>query len=151
MSPKKILIIKHLFDNGKITKESLNRLLKVGRWQFGKYLRELAAADILRHDSLYVEINWNLKTNLLKKLHNDFDISELLSDSNELIFMNLEKAFTVDELLQKTNLSKSTVYRTLEIFEQMGLIKKQIILDTADNDSILMLAKTLQLEANKNE
>jgi len=131
MNPKEILLLKTILnvpiENRYIMKDELQDKLQIRKWQFHHYLRKFHEMKLLRFDSLYVipEVD-NVELRMYQSLNKNYDLDKLLRNSNDVILYLLYNGMDADRIVKETKLSRSTVYRALHDFEELGIVQRII-------------------------
>lgn len=149
MNRSEINVIESLCDNKIIRKDLLRDKIGLKNWQFNKVTRKLKQLGFIEKDSLYVGLADNVNARLIMNLSKKYDLHKLLQFSNEIVLKELSNGVTIKELIKKTNTSKATVYRALADFEDLGIIKRTIMLN--DDDELKLFNSALRFGMKVNQ
>lgn len=147
MNITSINIIKYL-TNGVSTVSALMDAVGTKEWQMNSNLKKLSELDYITRDGGTVKLTNNLKSAILKELVKKTNIEKILCGANETVFSYLDELISINEIILKTELSQSTVYRAISDFESIGAVIKieEKIKTNPSNAQLALLANSLKAE-----
>ncbi len=147
MNITSINIIKHL-ANGISDMSALMDIIRIKEWQMNSQLKDLIQLGYVVKEGNTVKLKDELKPSTIRELTKKTNIEKILRGANETIFSYLTKPISINELILKTELSPSTVYRTISDFESIGAIARvgdKISVNRSD-EHLILLANSLNAE-----
>jgi len=112
---------------GEVSVSSLAEKLGIDPWDVRRHLGSLRRQGYVSSDDSSIKLRNNEeKVCLLTKLSKETDVKKILHESNEIVLSFLTKPITKEDLIEKTGLSRATVYRALKNFNELGIIKKTV-------------------------
>lgn len=109
--------------NGTADTKRLQVTLGIGTSQFHAQIRKLSREGFIYRKGLTVFLQKNAKAQLLRRMSQKWSLWSLFHGSNESILCCLAKPSTVDEIVSRTGLSYTSVYRTITDFRAAGIVK----------------------------
>ena len=143
-----ISVIKAIINDTKEI-QTLKEISRVKEWQFNDVIKKLLQEGYIKKEGNVIELQDNVKTILLKKISQKWNLVNLLHDSNELVFSYLTESLTVNEILTNTGLSTATIYRAISDLEAIGIIQKET--DTQDNHWWGKIPERIHIDPTKTE
>jgi hypothetical protein len=151
MNKSALILLKAIID-GITIKEEMKKTVHVKEWQFNKIIKELVNRDYIEKNEQIIQLKKNTKAILLRDISKQFNIEKLLHDSNEILLRQLVDRTTIDSLQKATNLSSTTIFRSLLELESIGAIDKTdskvSIKDV--NSKLYLFAKLLRTDSELN-
>jgi len=123
MNTKTISVLQIALE-GEIKVSYLAEKLGMDSWDIQRHLGNLRSQKYVSSDDSFVKLRNNEKVRLLVQLSTDVDIKKILHESNEIVLSFLIEPITIEDLIEKSGLSRSTVYRALKDFKELRIIKK---------------------------
>ena len=142
-----INIIKHL-ANGISEVSVLMEMTRIKEWQINSQLKDLSQSGYVLREGNTVKLKDELKSTTIRELTKKINIEKILRGANETIFSYLTEPITTNEIILKSELSQSTVYRAISDFESIGAITRagDKISVNSSNEHLVLLASSLNAE-----
>ncbi|RNJ77739.1 MAG: hypothetical protein EB830_01490 [Nitrosopumilus sp. H13] len=142
--------LKSLVD-GQKERDELLKILGIKHRGLAYVIKNLKEAGYIDKENTTVKLKNTPKATLLKDVSHLVDIEKLLRGSNEIIFSNIEKCNTVEELIKKTGLSKTTIHRSISELQSIGAIIKNNGKMQIDErkESLMEFANMMRMEMEK--
>ncbi|MGB6785578.1 MAG: hypothetical protein WBE60_06850, partial [Nitrosotalea sp.] len=134
--------------NGNSDPKAIMQNVGIKEWQLNSKLKDLIQQGYLQKEESTVRFQDNAKPTTIRNLIKKFNIEKILRGANEIIFSYLTEPISINEIISKTDLSTSTVYRAISDFESIGAITKEddkISVNNSD-DQLTLLASILKTE-----
>ncbi len=147
MNITSINIIKHL-ASGISDISTLMDIAQIKEWQINSQLKDLIQLGYVVKEGNTVKLKDELKPATIRELTKKFNIEKILRGANETIFSYLTEPISTNEIILKTELSQSTVYRAISDFESVSAITKmgdKISVNKSD-EHLVLLANSLNAE-----
>lgn len=150
MNRTAIKIIKHLV-NGTSDVSTLMSVTKIKGWQINLQLKVLSQSGYVIRDGTSVKLKDGLKSATIRDLAKKTNIEKILRGANEMIFSYLVGPISINEIVLKSGLSSSTVYKAISDFESIGVITRtddKISINGSNefNKQLVLLANSLNAE-----
>lgn len=153
MNTTAIVLLKEMID-GNNDKKRLMEAAQVKAWQFNYIVNDLIQNDYVTGSDSQLHLSNSVKSILFRDIARKYDVIKLLRDSNELILACLVEPLSVEELKQKSSLSRATIYRALSDLESIGTISRKndkMSLIRENSDSLYLFAKILLNEKKRDD
>lgn len=147
MNVTSISIIKYL-ANGISNVPTLMETAGIKEWQINSILKDLIQLGYVVKEGNTVKLKDDLKPATIRELSKKINIEKILRGANETVFSYLTEAISINEIILKTELSQSTVYRAISDFESVGAITRtgdKINVNKSD-EQLVLLANSLRIE-----
>lgn len=147
MNTTAISIIKEL-SNDISDAKTLMQNIGIKEWQLNSQLKDLIQQGYVQRDESTIKLQDNAKPTTVRDLIKKLNIEKILRGSNEIVFSYLAEPVSINEIILKTDLSPSTVYRAISDFESVGAITKEgdnIVVNKSD-EQLTLLANILKTE-----
>ncbi|MBI1828719.1 MAG: hypothetical protein HY222_01640 [Thaumarchaeota archaeon] len=149
MNSTAISIVKEL-SNGSVDTKTLMQNVGIKEWQLNSQLKDLIQQGYAQKEENTVKLQESAKSAIVRDLVKKLNIEKILRGANEIIYSYLTEPISINEIILKTDLSTSTVYRAISDFESVGAIIKdgdKIIVNKSD-EQLALLANILKTERN---
>ena len=150
MNVTSIKLLKLVMSGQKETAELLD-LLEIRRRHLANIVTGLVRQGYLEKKNTTVRLKETPKTKLLRDIAQITDIERLLYGSNETVFLNMDENTTINELIQRSGLSKATIHRSISDLQSIGVVMKDnggIHIDQS-KESLVLFLKLLRIEREK--
>jgi len=122
--------------------------MKIQPWQIYAHIRTLRKQNYVIFENQQIRLKNDWKARYLQELANEINIEKILLESNEEIISYLIEPVTVKYIAAKSSISPATIYRAIEDYRSIGIVKKvskgyELI---HDNNSLIDFAKWLRIE-----
>jgi len=141
LNKSQLRLLKAVCQHGKINRSDAQKLLGVRNYQLLSIVRTLTERKFVIKDHNNINLADTLEARVIMKLYRKYDIEKLLLESNEEVIAYMSDGIDIDELIKKTKLSRATIYRALKVFEELGIIKRVIMVNTPTELQLFALAK----------
>ena len=140
-------IIKHL-AKGVSDVSTLMDVVGIKEWQISSQLTNLIQLGYVVKEGNTVKLKDSLKPATIRELAKKINIEKILRGANETIFSYLTEPISTNEIILKTEVSQSTVYRAISDFESVGAITRigDKISVNKSNEQLVLLANSLKTE-----
>ena len=134
--------------NGNSDPKAIMQNVGIKEWQLNSKLKDLIQQGYLQKEESTVRFQDNAKPTTIRNLIKKYNIEKILRGANEIIFSYLTEPISMNEIISKTDLSISTVYRAVSDFESIGAITKENdkILVNKSDDQLVLLSGILKTE-----
>lgn len=142
-----INIIKYLAE-GVTDVPTLMDVVGIKEWQINSQLKDLIQFGYVVKEGKTVKLKDDLKPATIRELAKKINIEKILRGANETIFSYLTEPISTNEIILKTEVSQSTVYRAISDFESVGAITRTSdkISVNKSNEQLVLLANSLKIE-----
>jgi predicted transcriptional regulator len=150
MDPSSIIILKTLVEDQSTNKELVTRM-GLSKKRVNAMIKDLENQGYIDKAESIIRLKQNVKTLLFRKVASQYDIKKILEGNNEIIFYLLSEQKTVDDLINLSKLSLSTIQRILKELQSVGALKSEGELIGIDNskESLYLFAKSLKTERER--
>jgi len=127
--------------------------MKIQPWQIYAHIRTLREQNYVVFENQQIRLKRDWKTKFLQELSEDINIEKILLESNEEIISYLTEPASITYIVEKSRISRATVYRAISDFKELGIVKKvskgfELV---HDNNALIDFAKWLKFERTELE
>ena len=127
--------------------------MKIQPWQIYAHIRTLKEQNYVVFENQQIQLKKDWKTKFLQELSEDINIERILFESNEEIISYLTEPTSINYIVEKSRISRATVYRAISDFKELGIVKKvskgfELI---HDNNALIDFVKWLKFERTELE
>ncbi len=145
-----IKLLKSLVEGQKETNELMS-LLGIKERRLAYITKNLVEEDYIEKENTVIRLKETPKAILFRDITQVVDVEKLLRDSNEIILSNIDVNITVDQLIKKSGLSKTTTYRSISDLQSIGSVLKNedVINIDESKEQLVLFTKLLKTERER--
>lgn len=110
--------------NGTANIKEMQARLGISTSQIHAHVRELGSKGFVYKTGATVSLQKNAKAQLLRRISQKMSLASLLHGSSESVLCCLLRSSTIDEIVSRTGLSYTSVYRIVSELKAVGVVKR---------------------------
>ena len=127
--------------------------MEIMPWQIYAHIRTLREQNYVVFENQQIRLKRDWKVKFLQELSEYINIEKILFESNEEIISYLTEPVSINYIVDKSRISRATVYRSISDFKELGIVKKvpkgfELV---HENNALIDFAKWLKFERTELE
>ena len=126
-------------------------LLKIKNRQLSYIIRDLIKQNYIEKKGATIRLADTANAILFRDVTQTVDTEKLLRGSNETVLCSMEKNDTIDCLIEKSGLSKATVYKSVSDLRSIGAVLKDenLLNINGSSEKLVLFVKLLKIQKEK--